>query len=123
MAGTVLIVDDSPTIRKMVSRTLQEYDYHVVEASDGPAALACVAEEPPGLVLLDVSMPGLDGYEVCRAIRGNPAHAALPIVFLTSRDGLFEKRRGRRLGANEYLVKPVHPQILIQVVAKYCRVP
>lgn len=118
--GTILVVDDSPTIRKVVARALADYDYRIVEAADGAAGLEAVRKESPDLVLLDVTMPGLDGYQVCRSLRANPATVNLPVVMLSGKDGLFDKLRGRMVGATEYLTKPFVPDVLVQVVEKHC---
>lgn len=119
--GTVLVVDESPTIRKVVARTLTEYDYRVLEAGDGATALALVREQTPDLVLLDPALPGMDGYEVCRALRADASTADLPILLLTTRDGLFDRLRARRAGATATLAKPFRPEVLVQVVEEQCR--
>ncbi len=118
--GTVLVVDDSPTIRKVVARALADYDYRILEAADGEAALAIARKDPPDLVLLDITMPGMDGYQVCRALRAEAANADLPVLMLSGRDGLFDKLRGRLAGATEYVTKPFRAELLVQVVEKHC---
>ncbi|MFO0823883.1 MAG: response regulator, partial [Gemmataceae bacterium] len=117
----VLVVDDSRTIRKLVSMTMLGAGFQVVEAEDGETALASIRDIGiPDLILLDVAMPGMDGYEVCRAIRSNPDTKKVPIIMLTGKDGFFDKIRGRLAGTNVYLSKPLQPEALLQAVQKYC---
>ena len=119
--GTILIVDDSPTVRKVVAKALKEYGYRVIEAADGSAALACLQEERPDLVLLDIRLPGLDGYQVCRKIREQKEFAHLPVMLLSEEDRFLDRWRGRWAGASDYLLKPIHPEILVQIIARHCR--
>jgi serine/threonine protein kinase/CheY-like chemotaxis protein len=120
LQGTILIVDDSPTVRKVVVKALKEYGYRVVEASDGSAALACLQEERPDLVLLDIFMPGLDGYQVCRKIREQKEFVNLPVILLPEGERFSDRLRGRWAGASDYLPKPFHPEVLVQIIAKHC---
>jgi twitching motility two-component system response regulator PilG len=119
---SVLVVDDSPTVRKLVTMTLQGKGYRVLEAADGYEAARRITEGLPNLVLLDITMPGPDGYEVCKIFKGNPDTARIPIVMLSGKDGFFDKIRGRLAGSTAYITKPFKPEQVLQVVDKYCRV-
>jgi len=117
---TILIVDDSPTIRKLMAHTLGKCGYRVIPAVDGSEALAKIGEEDPDLVFLDIVMPNLDGYQVCKLIREKKKD--LPVVMMSGRDGFFDKVRGKVAGSAEYITKPFDPQTLIQTAGKYCSV-
>ena len=115
----VLVVDDSATIRKLVSVTLSGAGYEVIEADCGDTAMNQIREHGiPGTMVLDVNMPGMDGFAFCKLIRSNPDTAKTPVVFLTGKDGLLNKLRGQWVGASEYLTKPFDPQKLLQTVGK-----
>lgn len=102
----VLVIDDSQTIRRSAETLLSGAGYAVVTAADGFEALAKVADEQPDLIFIDIMMPRLDGFQACALIKGNPRYAAIPVVMLSSKDGLFDRARGRLAGADEYLTKP-----------------
>lgn len=121
-APVVLVVDDSPTIRKIVEITLKRAGVQVVTASSGVIALAAIATTPPKLILLDIMLPKVNGYQVCQIIRRNPEYRQIPIVMLSGKDGVFDKVRGRLVGATEYITKPFEPQDLLRVVRKYVQV-
>jgi twitching motility two-component system response regulator PilG len=122
--GTVLVVDDSRTIRKLVAMTMTGAGFTVVEAEDGSAALDRIRDiGAPTLILLDIAMPGIDGYEVCRLVRRNPDTQKVPVIMLTGKDGFFDKIRGRLAGTNAYLAKPLKPDTLLEAVRKHCPVP
>ena len=106
---TLLVVDDEPAVRRVLSMRLQLAGYRVVCAEDGEEALEKFAAEQPDLVVLDVMMPKLDGFAVCRRLR---AESAVPIVFLSSLDAIAEKVAGLDLGADDYLSKPFSPKEL-----------
>lgn len=114
---TVMAVDDSEVMQNLVKRTL-ETDYRVLVADNAVDALSLIYHQPVSLVLLDVSMPGIDGLELCRTIRKLPQFKTLPIIMLTARDGTFDKVQGRLAGATEYLTKPFEKEILKEVVKK-----
>lgn len=116
---TVLVVDDSPTIRKVVELTLKREQIRVLGAADGLSALAMVADEKPDLVLLDIMLPRMDGYQICQIIRRNKDYKKLPIIMLSGKDGLFDRVRGRLAGATEYVTKPFDPTELVRVVRKH----
>jgi class 3 adenylate cyclase len=112
----VLVVDDTPSNVKLLSDILRSRGYAVVTATNGPEALACIDREPPDLVLLDVMMPGMSGYEVCRKIREQPATALLPVVMVTALDPTQERVKGIEAGADDFLTKPIHqPEIVARV--------
>lgn len=116
---TVLVVDDSPTVRKIVQMTLEREHIRVIMASDGLSALACVADEVPALILLDVQLPRMDGYHICQIIRKHLQYRQIPIIMLSGKDSLFDKIRGRLAGSTEYLTKPFDSEELVQTVKKY----
>lgn len=114
---TVMVVDDSPTIRKLVATTLEAAGYRVIPIPDGVQVAEAVRQQgPPDLFILDISMPGLDGFQLCKKLRGDKATATVPFVFLTGKDGLISKIRAQWAGAAEYLIKPFQPQKLLKVV-------
>jgi twitching motility two-component system response regulator PilG len=118
----VMVVDDSPTVRKLVSITMERQGHRVITAADGYEAADRLREQGiPDLILLDIAMPGLDGYTVCRFFRQNAATANLPIIMLSGKDGFFSKVRGRVAGSTEYVTKPFKPEALLALVEKYCR--
>jgi twitching motility two-component system response regulator PilG len=117
--STVLVVDDSPTIRKVVELTLKREQIRVLCAADGLSALAMVADEKPDLVLLDIMLPRMDGYQICQIIRRNKDYKQLPIIMLSGKDGLFDRVRGRLAGSTEYVTKPFDPTELVRVVRKH----
>lgn len=117
--ATVLVVDDSPTVRKLVAMTLERDGYRVCEASDGVAAIKEIAAIMPGLVLLDISMPKLDGYKLCRLVKGHDATRHIPVVMLSGKDGTFDKLRGRLAGCSDYITKPFDPETLLKKVERH----
>lgn len=115
----ILVVDDSPTVRTIVSRTLERTDYRAEPTSSGSEALAALTELPISLVLLDISMPLVDGFQVCRRIRENPMLAKLPVIMLSGHDGFVDRVRARMAGATDYLIKPCEGEQLLAVVRKH----
>lgn len=116
----VLVVDDSPTIRKILALTLEGAGYTVVAEPDGEHAIQRLAQLLPDLILLDITMPGLDGYEVCKRIKKDPRTGHVPVVMLSGKDGFFDKVKGRMVGATEYLTKPFQPPAVLAVIAGHC---
>jgi twitching motility two-component system response regulator PilG len=115
----VLVVDDSPTVRKIVQLTLQREQIRVVTAGDGLSALAAVADEQPDLILLDIMLPRMDGYNICQVVRKNMAYRDMPIIMLSGKDGLFDKMRGKLAGSTEYITKPFDSAELVQTVKRH----
>ena len=109
--STILIVDDVPVNITMLAVNLRS-DYQVIVATSGPDALEVAIAERPDLILLDVSMPGMDGYEVCRQLKANPTTCEIPVIFLTSLGEIKDEQRGLELGAVDYIVKPISSAIL-----------
>lgn len=118
---TILAVDDSAVMQKMIKKALDQ-EYQVLVADNAVDALALIYHQQVALLLLDVSMPGVDGLELCRTIRSLPQFRDLPIIMLTARDGAFDKVQGKWAGATEYLTKPFDGDYLRQVV-KNCLNP
>ena len=106
MAKTVLVIDDEPELAKLVDYNLTKAGYLVLTARDGEAGLAAVRKHAPDLVVLDVMMPGLDGWEVCKRLRQEPSTAATPVLMLTAKAEEADRVLGLELGADDYLVKP-----------------
>ena len=117
----VLVVDDSNTIRKSAAVFLRQGGHDVVLAEDGFDALAKLTSSSPDIMFCDISMPRLDGYQTCAIIKSNQKYAQLPIVMLSSRDGIFDKARGRVVGAEHYLTKPFTREQLLEVVTEFGR--
>lgn len=115
----VLVVDDSPTVRKIVQLTLLREHIRVVTAGDGLSALAAVADEQPDLILLDIMLPRMDGYNICQVVRRNMAYKDMPIIMLSGKDGLFDKMRGKLAGSTEYITKPFDSAELVQTVKRH----
>ena len=113
---TILVVDDETPIVDLVRFTLEDADVRVVEASDGAEALELARQVHPDLVLLDVHMPKLDGLEVCRQLRREPAFARTPIIMLSAAGQQAERSSGISAGADEYLTKPFSPLALLALV-------
>ncbi len=116
---TVLVVDDSPTIQKIVAITLERKGYQVVTAANAMQALAKLNEVVPNMIFLDINLPHMDGYQVCKIIKANDLTKDVPVVMLSGKDGFFDKVRGRLAGATDYITKPFEPSTLIQAVEKY----
>lgn len=117
--GRILVVDDSPTVRKLVEITLERNGHEVVAAEDGMEALARINDLIPDLILLDISMPRMDGYQLCKTIKSNQETSHIPVVMLTGKDGLVDKVRARMVGSEEYLTKPFEPGTLVDLVQKH----
>ena len=122
LRAKVMVVDDSQTIRRTAETLLTREGYTVVTAQDGFEALARIADAPPDLIFIDIMMPRLDGYQACDLIKGNPRYARTPVVMLSSKDGLFDRARGRIVGSDEYLTKPFTRDELIGAVRAHVSV-
>jgi len=117
----ILVVEDSMVTRKVIARTLVANGYEVFEAKNSIEALNDFEKRSPNLILLDIILPGKDGYEILAEIRQKPGFEKLPVVMLTSRDSLFDKLKGKVSDANEYLTKPFQPDELLAIVRKYLK--
>lgn len=117
----ILVIDDDPLIRQLVIRILADANYQVAEASSGIEGLAKADSFRPNLILLDLMMPGMDGYEVCKRMRQLPATANVPIVILTALDQLDEKVHGFRVGADDYITKPIDSRELFLRIDAHLR--
>lgn len=117
--SVILVVDDSPTICKLVSITLSKRGYQVRSAPDGLEAMNSLAVEKPDLILLDITMPHLDGYRLCKLIKGHVETKHIPVIMLSGKDGFFDKVRGKLVGCTDYITKPFDPEMLIQEVEKH----
>ena len=118
---TVLIVDDEPKIAAIARDYLEHAGFAVLTATDGPTALATVRQRHPDLVVLDLGLPGIDGLDVTRRLRGDPSTATLPIVMLTARDEEIDTLIGLEVGADDYLTKPFSPRELVARVRAVLR--
>jgi len=112
----VLVIDDSNTIRRSAEIFLKQGGHEVLLAEDGFDALAKVNDYQPNLIFCDILMPRLDGYQTCAIIKRNARFSAVPIVMLSSKDGVFDKARGRMVGSQDYLTKPFTKDQLLQTV-------
>lgn len=119
----VMVIDDSNTIRKTAEIFLLQAGAEVVLAEDGFDALAKINDHQPNLVFCDILMPRLDGYQTCALIKKNPKFAATPVIMLSSKDGLFDRARGRMVGSDEYLTKPFTKDGLLKTVAAHVARP
>ena len=113
MANKILVVDDEPNIVLSLEFLMKQAGFQVRTASDGEAGLAAIAAEAPDLVLLDVMMPRKNGYEVCQAIRANPAWKNIRIIMLTAKGREVEREKGMALGADDYITKPFSTQEVV----------
>lgn len=113
---TVMVVDDSNTIRRSAETFLRQAGCSVVLAEDGFDALAKVAQHRPDVIFCDIMMPRLDGYQTCALIKKSSEFGAIPVVMLSSKDGLFDRARGNIVGSDDYLTKPFSRDSLLQAV-------
>ena len=115
----VLVIDDSNTIRRSAEIFLRQGGHEVVLAEDGFDALAKVNDHDPELIFCDILMPRLDGYQTCAIIKRNAKFSGVPVVMLSSKDGVFDKARGRMVGSQDYLTKPFTKDQLLQTVQQF----
>ncbi|XVJ68662.1 MAG: response regulator [Rhizobacter sp.] len=119
----VLVIDDSNTIRRSAEIFLKQGGYEVLLAEDGFDALSKVNDHQPDLIFCDILMPRLDGYQTCAIIKRNAKFAEVPVIMLSSKDGLFDKARGRMVGSQDYLTKPFTKDQLLAAVEQHRRSP
>ncbi len=115
----ILVIDDSNTIRRSAEIFLKQGGHEVALAEDGFDALAKLGDFHPDLVFCDILMPRLDGYQTCAIIKRNPQFSGVPVIMLSSKDGLFDKARGRMVGSQDYLTKPFTKDQLLQAVIQH----
>ena len=116
-----MVIDDSQTIRRTAETLLAREGYTVVTAQDGFEALSKIADHEPDIIFIDIMMPRLDGYQACALIKNNARFAKVPVIMLSSKDGLFDRARGRIVGSDEYLTKPFTKDELIGAVRAHTR--
>ncbi len=120
LAGVrVMVIDDSNTIRRSAEIYLLKAGCEVILAEDGFDALAKIADHQPEVIFVDIMMPRLDGYQTCALIKKNPRLRDIPVIMLSSKDGLFDRARGRLVGSDEYLTKPFSKEMLLEVVRRH----
>ncbi|MDD0976017.1 twitching motility response regulator PilG [Pseudomonas fontis] len=112
----VMVIDDSKTIRRTAEMFLSEAGCEVITAIDGFDALAKIVDQRPGIIFVDVLMPRLDGYQTCALVKQNSAFKDTPVIMLSSRDGLFDKARGRIVGSDQFLTKPFSKEELLDAI-------
>lgn len=112
----VLIADDLPKVVELVRVTLEDEDYKIIDASDGKQTLKKAREEKPDVILLDIMMSKMDGFEVCRQLRKDPQTKKIPIIMLTAKGQEVDKKKGREVGANDYITKPFSPSALLSKI-------
>jgi twitching motility two-component system response regulator PilG len=117
----VMVIDDSQTIRRTAETLLAREGYAVITASDGYEALGKIVDHQPALIFIDIMMPRLDGYQVCSLIKGNPKFSGTPVVMLSSKDGVFDRARGRIVGSDRYLTKPFTKDEILTAVKTYLK--
>ncbi|HOF29861.1 MAG TPA: response regulator [Burkholderiaceae bacterium] len=115
----VLVIDDSNTIRRSAEIFLKQGGHEVLLAEDGFDALAKINDFRPDMIFCDILMPRLDGYQTCAIIKKNVNFSSIPVVMLSSKDGVFDKARGRMVGSQDYLTKPFTKDQLLQAVAQF----
>ena len=115
----VMVIDDSNTIRRSAEIFLKQAGCEIILAEDGFDALAKITDRQPDVIFVDVMMPRLDGYQNCSLIKKNSRFKSTPVIMLSSKDGLFDKARGRIVGSNEYLTKPFTKDTLLTAVQRY----
>ena len=118
-AAKVLVIDDSNTIRRSAEIFLKQGGHQVMLAEDGYDALSKISDFRPDVIFCDILMPRLDGYQTCAIIKRNSEFSAVPVVMLSSKDGVFDKARGRMVGSQEYLTKPFTKDQLLQAVRQF----
>jgi twitching motility two-component system response regulator PilG len=115
----VMVVDDSKTIRRTAETLLKKEGCEVFTATDGFEALAVIAEKKPEIIFIDIMMPRLDGYQTCALIKHNQEFRDVPVIMLSSKDGLFDRARGRIVGSEQYLTKPFTREELLDAIKRH----
>jgi len=115
----VMVIDDSRTIRRTAESLLKKEGFEVITATDGFEALSLIADQRPDLIFLDIMMPRLDGYQTCALIKHHREFGQTPVIMLSSKDGLFDRARGRVVGADAYITKPFTRDDLLTTIGRY----
>lgn len=118
----VMVIDDSNTIRRSAEIFLNQAGCQVILAQDGFDALSKITDHEPDVVFVDIMMPRLDGYQTCSLIKRNARYRTTPVIMLSSKDGLFDRARGRMVGSDEYLTKPFTKDTLLSAVREHAHV-
>lgn len=119
----VMVVDDSVTIRRTAETLLKREGYTVITADDGFEALSKIVDNRPDIIFLDIMMPRLDGYQTCSVIKNNSLFKSTPVVMLSSKDGVFDKARGKLVGSEQFVSKPFTREDLLEAIQQYVRSP
>lgn len=114
-----MVIDDSKTIRRTAESLLKKAGCEVTTATDGFEALAMIADHTPDVIFVDIMMPRLDGYQTCALIKHNDVFKNIPVIMLSSKDGLFDRARGRIVGSEQYLTKPFTKDELLGAIKRY----
>jgi twitching motility two-component system response regulator PilG len=117
----VMVIDDSKTIRRTAETLLTKAGCEVITATDGFDALAKIADTRPDIIFVDIMMPRLDGYQTCALIKNNSEFKSTPVIMLSSKDGLFDKAKGRIVGSDQYLTKPFSKTELLGAIETYAK--
>lgn len=115
----IMVIDDSKTIRRTAESILSRQGYHVITAVDGYEALAKIAEHEPDIIFVDILMPRLDGYQTCTLIKHNARFRHTPVIMLSSKDGIFDRAKGRVVGAEYYITKPFNQDDLLGAIRRF----
>lgn len=115
----VMVIDDSKTIRRTAETLLKNVGCDVITAIDGFDALARIVDYHPHIIFVDIMMPRLDGYQTCALVKNNPAFKSIPVIMLSSKDGLFDKAKGRIVGVDQFLTKPFSKEELLGAIKAY----
>ena len=118
----VMVIDDSKTIRRTAETLLTKAGCEVITATDGFDALAKIADSEPAIIFVDIMMPRLDGYQTCALIKNNSAFQNTPVIMLSSKDGLFDRAKGRIVGSDQYLTKPFSKDELLSAIRDHVKV-
>jgi twitching motility two-component system response regulator PilG len=119
MTIKIMVIDDSSTIRKTAETLLKRAGFEVITAADGFEAMSVVADQHPDIIFIDIMMPRLDGYQTCALIKNNKQFGSTPIVMLSSKDGLFDRARGKLAGSEQHIHKPFTQDDLVGAIHKY----
>ena len=115
----VMVIDDSKTIRRTAETLLKKAGCDVITATDGFEALSKITDQNPDVIFIDIMMPRLDGYQTCALIKNNQLYKNTPVILLTSKDGLFDRARGRIVGSDQYLTKPFTKDELLGAISAH----